>query len=79
MALVIEDDEVAELIGELAYLSGKTESDVIRQAVESEIQRLRQALPLSERLRRLREAHPLPPPTGLEADKAFFDELSGDP
>jgi antitoxin VapB len=37
----------------------------------------RAAIPLRERFARLRRAHPLPPPTGRAADKAFFDELSG--
>ena len=40
---------------------------------------LDEAIPLRERFTTLRHAHPLPPPTGHVADKAFFDELAGDP
>jgi antitoxin VapB len=35
-------------------------------------------VPLRERLEAFWREHPLPPPTGEKADKAFFDELSGD-
>ncbi|WP_241763201.1 hypothetical protein [Acidiphilium sp. PM] len=38
-----------------------------------------EALPLVERLREWHQHHPMPPPTGLKADKAFFDDLSGEP
>jgi antitoxin VapB len=31
---------------------------------------------LTERLQRFWEVNPVPPPTGLQADKAFFDALS---
>jgi antitoxin VapB len=37
-----------------------------------------EAEPISERLRRFWEENPMPPPTGLQADKVFFDELSGE-
>ena len=33
---------------------------------------------LRDRFAALRAAHPLPAPTGHEADKAFFDDLFGD-
>jgi hypothetical protein len=46
--------------------------------VEAELQRDRKAR-LMERLERLWEAYPLPPPTGQLADKTFYDELSGEP
>jgi antitoxin VapB len=36
-----------------------------------------EALPLRERLRPLQERVLSRPATGLEADKAFYDELSG--
>ncbi|MBX9699393.1 MAG: hypothetical protein K2X74_08150 [Acetobacteraceae bacterium] len=38
----------------------------------------REEQPLRERLDALRAAHPLPAPTGLKADKAFFDWLCGE-
>ena len=37
-----------------------------------------EAVPLRDRLTRLRAEHPLRPATGGAADKAFFDTLSGE-
>jgi len=42
------------------------------------LDRAAQAIPYRQRLAAFRATHPLPPRTGLEADKAFFDELSGE-
>jgi hypothetical protein len=36
------------------------------------------ARPLRDRFAALRAAHPMPAKTGEKADKAFFDELSGE-
>jgi antitoxin VapB len=36
-------------------------------------------VPLRDRFAAVRAEHPLPPPTSAHADKAFFDELDGDP
>jgi antitoxin VapB len=46
--------------------------------VEVELDRAREGKPLRERIREWRAANPLPSPTGLQADKAFFDDLSGE-
>jgi len=46
---------------------------------EAELHRLDAAVPLRERLRPLQDRVLSRPATGLEADKAFYDELSGDP
>lgn len=43
-----------------------------------EADRASKARPLSECFVALRAAHPLPPAIGEAADKAFFDELSGE-
>jgi antitoxin VapB len=45
--------------------------------LEHELQRLDEAIPLRERLRALQSRVMSRPATGLEADKAFYDELSG--
>ncbi len=55
-----------------------TKRSAVKLAVEAELNRDTESIPLRERLRRLRAANPLPPPAGLQADKAFYDELSGD-
>jgi antitoxin VapB len=79
MPLYIRDDVTAGLVAELAKQRGITKQDAVRLAVTAELERAKEAVPLRERFAALRAAHPLPPPTGLLADKAFFDDLSGEP
>ena len=52
-------------------------TEAVRTALENELHRLDEAVPLRERLRPLQERVLRRPSTGLEADKAFYDELSG--
>ena len=47
-------------------------------AVSAELKREDEKLSLRERVERLWRENPLPPKTGEVADKAFFDELSGE-
>lgn len=79
MPLYIKDDRTAELVAELARKRGVSKQDAVRLAVQSELQRMAEATPLRERIAAWRKAHPMPPATGRKADKAFFDELSGEP
>jgi antitoxin VapB len=78
MPLYIKDDTTAQLVGELAKLRGTSKQDAVRHAVTAELGRLRQDS-LLERLQALRDRLGPLKPTGLLADKAFFDELSGEP
>jgi antitoxin VapB len=77
MPLYIKDDGIAQLVAKLAKLRGVSKQKAVQMAVEAELNRAAEAIPLRERFAALRRAHPLPPPTGHVADKAFFDELSG--
>ncbi len=79
MPLYIRDDATAALVAELAKQRGLTKQDAVRMAVTAELNREKDAKPLRDRIKAWRDANPLPPPTGLKADKAFFDDLSGDP
>lgn len=79
MPLYIKDDRTAALVAELAGKRGISKQDAVRQAVQAELDRLAQAIPLRERIAAWRKQHPMPPPTGQKADKAFFDKLSGEP
>jgi antitoxin VapB len=79
MPLYIKDDATAELVAQLARLRGASKQDAVRHAVQAELRRIAEAVPLHERIAAWREQHPLPPPTGQPADKAFFDDLSGEP
>jgi antitoxin VapB len=47
--------------------------------VRDVLERDDQAKPLRDRIAALRAERPARPSTGLEADKAFFDDLSGEP
>ena len=78
MPLFIKDDATAALVAKLAERRRVTKQEAVRQAVQAELDRAAEAIPLRERFAALRRAHPLPPPTGKAADKAFFDELSGE-
>jgi antitoxin VapB len=78
MPLFIKDDSTAALVAQLATLRGISKQDAVKLAVTAELNRVAEEIPLRERLAAFRASHPLPPLTGLVADKAFFDDLSGD-
>ena len=84
-SLYIKDGETAALAAEVALLTGTTKTDAVRDALrrrkaEIEADQAERAKQQStvEWLLEYRKKHPLPPPTGLKADKAFFDELWGE-
>ncbi len=79
MPLNIRNETVNKLAKRLAARKHLTKTDAVRMALENELRRLDEAQPLRERLRPLQKRVLARPATGLEADKAFFDELSGDP
>jgi antitoxin VapB len=76
MPLYIKDDATAELVAQLARQRGVSKHDAVRLAVQAELDRIREAIPLRERIAAWRREHPMPPPTGQAADKAYFDNLS---
>lgn len=79
MPLYVKDDATAALVDLLAKRRGITKQAAVRQAVEGELARMKEAMPLRQRLEAFWRENPLPPPTGEQADKAFFDALSGEP
>jgi antitoxin VapB len=78
MAFSVRDRATDAAVRELARLKGKGLTETIREAVEKEIERERERTPFMERLKKLQDRVAKYPKTGLKADKAFFDELSGD-
>jgi len=56
-----------------------SKTEAVRIVSENELKRLDKAIPLRERLRGLQKRVLHRPATGLDADKAFYDELSGNP
>jgi antitoxin VapB len=79
MAFHVKDEATDNAVRRLAKLKRKTLTATIREAVEHEYQRVRSEIPLIERLKPIQdELRSLSKPGGLPADKAFYDELSGD-
>jgi antitoxin VapB len=78
MTFYVKDPATDRAVRRLAKLKGKTLTETIREAVEKEFSSLDRKKPLRERLRPLQERVAKIPRTGEVADKAFYDELSGD-
>jgi antitoxin VapB len=78
MPLNVRSEEVNQLAEKLAARKKINKTEAVKLALENELRRLDEALPLRERLRPLQKRILARPATGLEADKAFYDDLSGD-
>ena len=79
MAFHVKDEATDKAVRRLARLKRKTLTETIREAVEHEYERVHSEIPLIERLKPIQdELRSLSKPGGLPADKAFYDELSGD-
>ena len=77
MPLNIRSEIVNELAERLSACRQVNKTDAVRIALQNELRRLDEAVPLRDRVRPLQERVSSRPATGLEADKAFYDELSG--
>jgi antitoxin VapB len=77
MPLNIRSEVVNQLAERLAARKHTNKTEAVRMALENELHRLDETVPLRERLRPLQDRVLRRPATGLEADKAFYDELSG--
>ena len=78
MSLNIRSEAVNQLAETLANRMATSKTEAVARALRNELQRLDDAVPLRERLRPVQNRVLSRPATGQEADKAFFDELSGD-
>jgi antitoxin VapB len=79
MPFHVRDEATDRIVRQLAKLKGKSLTETIREAVDNEYQRERAKIPLIERLSPLQDLFAsLSKEGGRPADKAFFDELSGD-
>lgn len=78
MAIHIRDREIDAIVRQLASLKGKGLTETIREACEHELARERSTRPLVERLQPIIARYRALPDSGEKADKAFFDDLSGD-
>ena len=77
MALNIRNRQVDVLAEKLAARRRVTKTEAVRIALENELRRSEGQPSLWDRLGPLRSRVAGGQPTGLAADKAFFDELSG--
>jgi antitoxin VapB len=77
--LQIRSEYVNKLAEKLAELKHLTKTDAVKLALENELRRIEQEKPLIERLRPITDRIAARPATGLEADKGFYDDLSGAP
>jgi antitoxin VapB len=79
MAFHVKDPATDRAVRRLAKIKGKTLTETIREAVEQEYEREQEKVPFLEKVKAIQEEFAaLSKPGGLPADKAFFDELSGD-
>ena len=78
MPLSIRSEEVNRLAERLAKRTRLTKTEAVKLALRNELHRIDEAIPLWQRLKPLRTKIAAYPDTGLAADKAFFDELSGE-
>jgi len=75
MPLNIRNEDVNQLAQRLAARKHMNKTEAVKLALENELRRLDEALPLRERLRPLQERVLARPATGRKADKAFYDSL----
>jgi antitoxin VapB len=78
MAFHVRDQETDDLVRKLALSRGVGLTEAVKLAVKAELDRQQRQTPLAESIRAPQDELAVRPRTGLKADKAFFDELSGD-
>ena len=74
--LLVEDEALVRTIARLADECGASMQEILSLAVEDYALRHSLVYPAPEWLQRYWREHPLPLPTGLKADKAFYDSLN---
>jgi len=84
MAFHIRDPETDRIVRDLAAKTGATLTDAVREAAAEKLARVERTQqhadkrPMLERIKDIQERVAAYPETGLKADKAFYDWLSGD-
>ncbi len=79
MPLNIRSEDVNQLAIQLAERTRSTKTEAVRVALRHELERVAERPALAERLKPLQDKMRSYPRTGLKADKAFYDAVSGDP
>jgi antitoxin VapB len=78
MAFYIKDDATDKAVRRLAKRKGKSLTETVREAVERELKATEEAKSLGEVLDELTARFSKIRRSGKKADKAFYDELSGE-
>jgi antitoxin VapB len=78
MPLHIRDEITTQLVRSLAQRRRIGLTEAVKIAVQNELRREEESVPLRDRIAAIRRRIVGRPLTGEQADKAFFDELSGD-
>jgi antitoxin VapB len=78
MPLNIRNEAVNQLAEALAAKLAVNKTEAVARALRNELQRVAEATPLRARLRPIQDRVMARPVIGQQADKAFFDDLSGD-
>jgi len=78
MPFHVRDNETDTKVRELARRRGVGLTEAVRQAVDEALEREHTRAPLIERVREIQRGIAARGSTGLVADKAFFDWLSGE-
>ena len=73
---LVEDQEVVRTIARIADECGTPMAEIVALAIADYAARHALSSPAPEWIRRFWQGHPLPLPTGLKADKRFFDSLN---
>lgn len=73
---LIEDQEVVQKIARLADERGTPMTEIVRLAIQDYFDRHSRASAAPDWLQKFWREHPLPLPTGLKADKRFYDSLN---
>lgn len=78
MAFHIRDERTDQAVRDLAAQRGVSLTEAVRDAVQAELAKRKDRRPMLERIRDIQERAAAYPKTGLKADKAFYDWLSGE-
>ena len=78
MAFHIRDPDTDRLARELAQIQGNGITGAVKSALEAKLREVRRKVPLLERIKDITDEITAAPKTGLKADKAFYDWLSGE-
>ena len=73
---LIEDQDVVRPVAKLADERGTAMAEIVRLAINDYFDRHSLSRPAPEWLQAFWRDHPLPLPTGLKADKRFYDSLN---